>query len=113
MFERIGEQHWVGALSHGHFALYGLDVLVDARLRLWFNEMNFSPGLADALKRAFRQVGGVSALLKAKPKQAAHGLAALDHRQPPLRRSRLGRLFRGHPLRALVNVTCLLLTAVL
>ena len=33
---------------HGHFSLYGLDVLVDARLRLWFNEMNFSPGLADA-----------------------------------------------------------------
>ena len=38
--------------------------------------LDLAPGLADALKRAFRQVGGVSALLKAKPKQAAHGLAA-------------------------------------
>lgn len=38
--------------------------------------LDLAPGLADALKRAFRQVGGVSALLKAKPKQAPHGLAA-------------------------------------
>ena len=35
-----------------------------------------APGLAEALKRAFRQVGGVSALLKANPAQSAHGLAA-------------------------------------
>ncbi|WP_084395627.1 ATP phosphoribosyltransferase regulatory subunit [Henriciella aquimarina] len=38
--------------------------------------LNLAPGLAEALKRAFRQVGGVSALLKAKPSQPAHGLAA-------------------------------------
>ncbi|WP_300379268.1 ATP phosphoribosyltransferase regulatory subunit [Henriciella sp.] len=38
--------------------------------------LSLAPGLADALKRAFRQVGGVSALLEAKPEQPAHGLAA-------------------------------------
>ena len=38
--------------------------------------LDLAPGLAEALKRAFRQVGGVSALLKAKPAQSPHGLAA-------------------------------------
>lgn len=38
--------------------------------------LDLAPGLAEALKRAFRQVGGVSALLNAKPNQAPHGLAA-------------------------------------
>ena len=37
--------------------------------------LDLAPGLAEALKRAFRQVGGVSALLKAKPNMAPHGLA--------------------------------------
>jgi ATP phosphoribosyltransferase regulatory subunit len=38
--------------------------------------LGLAPGLAEALKRAFRQAGGVSALLKAAPAQPSHGLAA-------------------------------------
>ncbi|MEE2878381.1 MAG: ATP phosphoribosyltransferase regulatory subunit [Pseudomonadota bacterium] len=38
--------------------------------------LDLAPGLADALKRAFRQAGGVSALLNAKQSAPAHGLAA-------------------------------------
>ena len=38
--------------------------------------LGLAPGLADALKRAFRQAGGVSALLKPGASQPAHGLAA-------------------------------------
>lgn len=38
--------------------------------------LDLPPGLAEALKRAFRQAGGVSALLKAQTSQPAHGLAA-------------------------------------
>ncbi|WP_084419607.1 ATP phosphoribosyltransferase regulatory subunit [Henriciella litoralis] len=38
--------------------------------------LDLAPGLADALKRAFRQAGGVSALLNAKPGKPAHGLAS-------------------------------------
>ncbi|MEQ9315638.1 MAG: ATP phosphoribosyltransferase regulatory subunit, partial [Henriciella sp.] len=38
--------------------------------------LGLAPGLAEALKRAFRQAGGVSALLAAKPSKPVHGLAA-------------------------------------
>jgi len=38
--------------------------------------LDLAPGLAEALKRAFRQVGGVSALLNAKPGKPVHGLAS-------------------------------------
>ena len=38
--------------------------------------LDIAPGLAEALKRAFRQAGGVAALLKARPDTAPHGLAA-------------------------------------
>lgn len=38
--------------------------------------LGLAPGLADALKRAFRQAGGVSALLKSGSTQPVHGLAA-------------------------------------
>ena len=38
--------------------------------------LGLAPGLAEALKRAFRQAGGVSALLNAKPSKPTHGLAA-------------------------------------
>lgn len=38
--------------------------------------LDLPPGLAEALKRAFRQAGGVAALLQAKTSQPAHGLAA-------------------------------------
>lgn len=38
--------------------------------------LGLAPGLADALKRAFRQAGGVAALLKSGGSQPVHGLAA-------------------------------------
>lgn len=38
--------------------------------------LGLAPGLADALKRAFRQAGGVSALLNSGGSQPVHGLAA-------------------------------------
>ena len=38
-----------GALSRrpGYFSIYGLDILVDARMHTYFGEMNFSPDLSD------------------------------------------------------------------
>ncbi len=38
--------------------------------------LELAPGLAEGLKRAFRQAGGVSALLASKPGKPVHGLAA-------------------------------------
>lgn len=38
--------------------------------------LGLAPGLAEALKRAFRQAGGVSALLAAKSSRPVHGLAS-------------------------------------
>ena len=38
--------------------------------------LGLAPGLAEALKRAFRQAGGVSALLNARQGRPVHGLAA-------------------------------------
>ena len=38
--------------------------------------LGLAPGLADGLKRAFRQAGGVSSLLEPRNSQPAHGLAS-------------------------------------
>lgn len=54
------------ALRMGDLAIF--PAFVDA--------LSLSPGLTEGLKRAFRQAGGVSALLSAKPAEPATGLAA-------------------------------------
>lgn len=38
----------------GHFAVFGLDVLVDSKLRCWFSEMNYSPDLSDGTSSVYK-----------------------------------------------------------